>query len=176
MYLKIFLNILLIVFLALLQASFVSALPSPFANINILLVVLVYVLIVGSFEISFIYALSFGFLMDMFSFMSFGSHIFGFLFSIVVANFLLVNFFTNRSFYAFLALILSASVLNFFIVYIYSNAISFFTDADYIIFNQSFATFAIKQLGLNMALMLVLYYLTNFLNNRFRPVFLSTKK
>ena len=176
MYLKIFLNSLLVISLFIFQVSFISALPGYFSNINIILIFLVYLLIIGNLSTAITFAIGLGVLMDIYSFYIFGSYLSGFIFSIIVVNFLLVNFFTNRSLYAFLALIFSASILNFLFLTIVSNIFSVFLGDFLISFNQEFFTFVVKQSILNSAFMALIFYLTNFLNNRFRPVFLVNKK
>ena len=176
MYLKIFLNSFLLLFLFAFQISFISALPGYFSNINILLIFLVYLLIISNLSTAITFAIALGVLMDIFSFYIFGSYLSGFIFSIIVVNFLLVNFFTNRSLYAFLALIASASILNFLFLTIVNNVFSVFLGDSLIFFNQEFFSSVAKQVILNSGFMLLIFYLTNFLNNRFRPVFLVNKK
>ncbi len=176
MYLKIFLNSLLILFLFTFQVSFISALPGYFSNINILLIFLVYLLMISNLGVTMIFAIAIGALMDIFSFYIFGSYLGGFILSIIVVNFLLVNFFTNRSLYAFLALIVSASILNFLFLAGINNVFSIFLGNYLILLNQEFFLSAVKQLILNSIFMILIFYLTNFLNNRFRPVFLVNKK
>ena len=176
MYFKIFLNSLLILFLFTFQVSFISALPGYFSNINILLIFLVYLLMISKLRITIIFAIALGALMDIFSFYIFGAYLSGFVLSIIVVNFLLVNFFTNRSLYAFLALIVSASILNFIFLTIVNNIFSVFLGDPLILFNQEFFLSVVKQVILNSAFMILIFYLTNFLNNRFRPVFLVNKK
>lgn len=176
MYLKIFLNSLLVLFLFTFQVSFISALPGYFSNINILLIFLIYLLIISNLSTAIIFAIAFGALMDIFSFNIFGAYLGAFVFSIILVNFLLVNFFTNRTLYAFLALIVSASILNFLFLIIINNVFSIFVGDSLIIFNQEFFSSAAKQIVLNSVFMILIYYLTNFLNNRFKPVFLVNKK
>lgn len=176
MYFKIFLNAILVLSLVAFQVSFVSSLPSYFSNINILLLILVYVLIISDMETAFIYALSFGILMDMFSFMPFGVYSLSFILLSIVTNFLLINFFTNRSIYAFLALTASASILNFLFIVIFNNLSALVVDVNQITLRQEFFSAAMQQLLLNLAFMILIFYSTNFLNNSLRPVFLMNKK
>lgn len=176
MYLKIFLNLLLVLFIVTFQVSFISALPGSFSNINILLIFLVYILIISDLNIALIYALACGLVMDILSFYYFGVYSISFVVTLIVVNFLLVNFFTNRSLYAFLALIISASILNFLFLVSMNNGIIFIFGGDYISANQEFFLSVAKQIVFNVSFMFVIFYLTNFLNNSFRPVFLVNKK
>jgi len=176
MYLKIFLNSILIIFLLIFQISFISSLPGVFSNINILLIFLVYMLMISNLSSALIYAIALGALMDIFSFSFFGAYLGSYIFSIIIVNFLLVNFFTNRSLYAFIALIISASILSFFFITIISNIIFIFSGDLLISFNKQFFSSVLEQLILNSIFMVLIFYLTNFLSNSFRPVFLVNKK
>ncbi len=176
MYFKVFLNSLLVLILVIFQISFVSALPGYFSNINILLIFLVYVLIISDIDTSLAYALAFGLLLDILSFYYFGVYLSGFVLSIIIVNFLLVNFFTNRSLHAFLALITSATILNFLIVTLINNIVAFFLGTSPVLFNKEFFLSVGQQLFMNLIIMFTIFYLTNFLSNSFRPVFLVNKK
>lgn len=176
MYIKIFLNLILVLFLFSIQVSFIPALPIYFSNINIILIFLVYILIIRDLDTSLKYAIAFGLLIDIFSFQQFGSYLLGFIFSLVIINFLLVNFFTNRSLYAFFALVAFATILNLFFTTIINNILFEFTGVFKIIYNKEFFLSALRQLVLNSIFMIFIFYLTNFLSNSFRPVFLVNKK
>lgn len=176
MYLKIFLNFILIVFLVGLQGAFIPALPSYFSNVNILLIFLVFTLIINGIDKALFYAFFAGIIMDIFSFMPFGTYSFSFIFSILAANFLQINFFTNRSLYSFLALTASATILSFLFSVIFNLIISLFLTENYISLNNEFYLSAVYQLFINTLLMIFVYYLTNYLSKSFRPVFLTRSK
>jgi len=176
MYLKIILKSFLILFLIVIQLSFISALPAYFSNINIVLISLVYLLMITDLSSTINYAIALGILMDAFSFNIFGSYLFSFLLSIVLANFLLEHFFTNRSLYAFVALILSATLFNFLFLSLINIVYSVFIGMSMLSFNENYFRYVFSQLVLNSFFMVVVFYLTNFLSNTFRPVFLVNKK
>lgn len=176
MYLKIFFNIFFILFIAVLQSSFVSALPSYFSNLNLVLLFLVFILIIDGLDLALFYAFAIGLTMDYLSFMPFGIYALSFIFMVLVTNFLLVNFFTNRSLYSFLALTASSSIINFIFVLILNISVSIFLNINFISLNNEFYSSAIYQLFLNSFFMIFVYYLTNYLSNSFRPVFLIKNK
>ncbi len=176
MYLKILINFILIVFLVSLQGAFIPALPSYFSNINILLVFLVFTLIVNGIDRALFYAFFAGIIMDIFSFMPFGTYSFSFIFSILAANFLQINFFTNRSLYSFLALTASATILSFLFSVIFNLLVSLFFTENYLSLNNELYLSAVYQLFINTILMVFVYYLTSYLSKSFRPVFLSKGK
>ncbi|MBU1870593.1 hypothetical protein KKF17_00495 [Patescibacteria group bacterium] len=104
-------NIILIVVLAIFQIAFINNLPARFDNLNLILVVLIFILILVNFNYAIIWAISMGFLLDIFLFSSFNSHLISLFFTITFSNLLLISFFTNRSLYSFLVLTGLATII-----------------------------------------------------------------
>jgi len=174
MYLKYFINFLLILLITIFQISFVSSFPSWFSYINIVLVILVFILILFDLNVVIPWIIVSGLIMDIFTFGFFGFYILSLSSTILIVNLLLKNFFTNRSMYSFLALIFFATVINFVITMLFSEIISLFSEKEIIVLNLGFFRFMYKQIIMNILGMAFLYYLTNFLSNSLRPVFLVT--
>lgn len=177
MYLKIFFNILLIIFLTILQFSFISTLPGALKSINIILVTLLFILVLGELEIALWWAIGAGFLFDIFSFLPFGAYLFSFCLTIIITNFLLINFFTNRSLYSFFLL----SIFQIFFYELFINSINYLSTIlgysnYFLIPNLLFWKEKLAELILNLALVLTLFYLVNFITNRLKPVFLIKKR
>jgi rod shape-determining protein MreD len=176
MYSRIFINFLLIIGLVLLQISLVNGLPVIFKNINLIIIALVFILGLGSFNLAFWWAVGSGFLLDLFSFMPFGINLFCLLTALLLVNFLLTNFFTNRSLYSFL-------VLNFFYTLIFrfflitSNYLAdSFVKKDFAInYNLNFFIDELSALILNFIIVVIVFYLLSFLSSRFKPVFLKNR-
>jgi len=177
MYLKIFLNFILIAILALFQFSFVSALPFKLDNFNFTLVALIIVLMVSSFKTSLWWVIGLGFLLDTYSFLPFGVYSVCFFLTVLAANFLLNNFFTDRSLYSFLALTFLSSVCFnlLFYAFIYFWGV-FEGEAAIIIFGKEFWINLAWQIFLNILAVFFLFHITNFVSKRLRPVFLERKK
>lgn len=177
MYLKFFLNFILIAVLALFQFSFISALPFGLSNFNFVLVMLIIVLMVSSFKTSLWWAIGLGFLLDTYSFLPFGVYLVCFFLTVLVMNFLLTNFFTDRSLYSFVALTcLSSICFNlFFYIFIYFWGV-FGGEAIAIVFGKEFLINFVWQIFLNVLAVFFLFYITNFVSKRLRPVFLERKK
>jgi len=173
MYSKIFLNILSILFLSFLELSFVSALPSVFSDLNLALLALVMVLLLWDFNIALWWALAFGVIFDIYSFLPFGIFSVSFFVSIVITNFFLRNFFTNRSPYSFLALVFLEIV--FF---------ELFLNLGTLVFNNIFLggygleggfvfwKDKLYLLAVNLPAALIIFYLVNFITRRLKPVFI----
>jgi rod shape-determining protein MreD len=177
MYLKIIINILLILILAVIQFSFISGLPVGLENLNLVLVVLIFILSLYSLESALWQAAGMGLILDIFSFLPFGVFLISLFLSCLAANFLLVNFFTNRSFYSFLAL---AAITSFFYGFIF-NLINYFFQLDFsekifFIFNSSFWKELAYQTAFNLIAVIIIFYMVNFLSKKLKPAFLEKHK
>lgn len=169
---KIIVNILFIIMFAVAQISFISGLPGFFSNLNLVLVVLIFILGFVNFNFAVWWSLGIGFLLEIFFFLPFGSYLISLGLTLIIANFLLNYFFTNRSLYSFLALVALATfvyelTINF-IAWIFSAAYFFPADAD-------FWLLILKQIGLNLLFTFFIYYLIHFFGRNLRPVFLMKK-
>jgi cell shape-determining protein MreD len=177
MYLKIILNFILIVISSLVQFSFISVLPFGLDNFNFALVALVVILLVSSFSTSLWWAIGMGFLLDIYSFLPFGVYLACFFLTVLTANFLLVNSFTDRSLYSFLALIFLSSICFNLLFYssIYFLGIFGGTPA-IVVLGKDFWVNLIWQIFFNTLAVFLLFYVINFVSQRLRPVFLKRKK
>jgi len=177
MYPKILLNLILIIFLVFFQISFISSLPLQFSNFNFILVIIIFILVLINFKISFYWSIGAGFLLDIYSFFPFGFYLVCLSITLVFANFLINNFFTNRSMYSFLALTFFSTIF-----YVFSfNLIKFFLQvftyqANFFIFMKEFWIKGAFQVLLNLILVVILFYLVNFVSHKLKPVFLVRNK
>lgn len=171
---KIISNIILICSLGILQISLISGLPGILGSLNLVLVILIFILGFYSFDSAALWAVSVGFLLEIFSFLPFGAYIFGLSLTIAIANFLLNYFFTNRSLYSFLALIGLATVIyglivNFFVfIFVEVNSFAMMVSGD-------FWFSLLEQIGMNLLATLIIYYIIYFLGKNLKPVFLIKK-
>lgn len=164
-------NILFIVSLGATQISFISGLPAPFSHLNLVLVILIFILGFADFNLAVWWSLALGFILEVFFFLPFGAYLVSLILTIVVANFLLDYFFTNRSLYSFLALTALATlayelIINF-IFLIFSQADRYFFMA-----SGNFWILTLERIGLNLSLTFFIYYLIHFFGSNLRPVFL----
>ncbi len=118
---KIITNIILIISLSVVQIALVSGLPAPAGNLNLALVVLIFILGFSGFNFAAWWAVGVGFLFEIFSFLPFGAFLIGLSLTVIIANWLLNYFFTNRSLYSFLALtglatVIYGLIINFFVL------------------------------------------------------------
>jgi rod shape-determining protein MreD len=173
---KIIINSFLIIALAVTQFSFISGLPHGFNNLNLILVILVYILSrFGGIDFAIWWAIGLGFLLDILSFSYFGTYLVSLSLTIVIADFLLKNFFTNRSLYSFLALTgLTTIIYEFFLNGIY-HVISLIDNKSAII-SSNFWSAKLVELGLNLVATLILFYLVHSISKRLKPVFLIKER
>ena len=171
---KIITNVILIIVLGIIQISLISGLPAMAGNLNLTLVILIFILGFSGFDFAAIWAVGLGFLLEVFSFLPFGSYLFGLSLTIIISNFLLNHFFTNRSLYSFLALtgiatIIYGLVINFFVLFfVETNLSALITDGNFWIS-------ILEQIGLNLLSAFIIYYIIYFLGRNFKPVFLVKK-
>lgn len=169
---KIITHIILIISLAVAQISLISGLPGSLGNLNLALVVLIFILGFSGFASAASWIIGLGFLLEIFSFLPFGAYLLSLSLTVIVANFLLNYFFTNRSLYSFLALtglatIIYEAIINFF-VFIFVE-----TNSAVASVAGNFWLAALERIGENLLLVLVIYYIIHFLGRNFKPVFLK---
>jgi len=172
MFSRIIYNFIVILVLAILQIAFISSLPAGFNNLNLVITILIFVLILANFKKAMIWAISLGFIMDIFSFSFFGIYLITFSLAILGANILLNNYFTNRSLYSFLFLVGFATIIYQTNYNILRYLMSLFSKGSIIVVNSGFWLNSLIQLGLNLLLTWLLFYLLYFISRRFRPAFL----
>lgn len=102
---KFLLNIFLIVSCFILQIAILSNFKI-FVNLNLIFCLTVFFVLTFNFSRALLWALVGGFLLDFYSLFPFGNHIFIFLSIILILRYLLKNFFSHRSFYSLLILII----------------------------------------------------------------------
>ncbi len=174
MIVKIITNIILIISLGAVQISLISGLPGPAGNLNMVLVVLIFILGFSNVDFAVWWSVGIGLVLETFSFLPFGTYLFSLSLTVMIANFLLNYFFTNRSLYSFLALTGLATV-------IYKLIISFLTfifievNSAAAIIDGNFWASLLKQIGLNLLFTFLIYYVINFLGRNLKPVFLIKK-
>jgi len=176
MYYRIVINSILLLFLVIGQISFVSGLPLGLANLNLIIVCLIFILSFGGLDRALWSALTLGFLLDVFSFSYFGLYIVCLALTVLVVHFLLNNFFTNRSLYSVLALVALATLVYEICLFASDYIISLFNNIDLLVGSGDFWLGQLIQLGLNCFLAILLFYAFHFLSRRLSPAFLFKSK
>ncbi|GEM_PF-192305 len=174
MYRKTITNTFLIIALSAVQLSFISSLPGYLNDLNLILVVLVFVLGLGGLNQALWWAVGAGVLLDIFSFYPFGVFLIGLSLSVMAVNLLLTNFFTNRSLYSFFGLTIFFTlfynlILNTFFYFLSPVG----AETALFVFDVKFWTNLFARVAVNMAAALIVFYIVNFAGNKLKPAFLE---
>ncbi len=157
------------------QFSLISAWPSWFGQINLVLIFLIFTLFFFGFRVALWAAFVLGFWLDLISFQFFGFFIIVLLTTAGLAQLMLKNWLTNRSLYSFFVLILAATILYNFLV----ACLFYFTAADYTRFflvQKDFWLALFEQGAWSLLAALLSYHLVAALNRKLQPFFLEPKR
>ncbi len=112
-------------------------------------------------------------LLDFYSFLPFGVFIVLFISLSVFIYLLSDRVFTNRSLYSFWALTFFATIFcRFLFEFLRYFSKSFVSQTELLLLHNDFWISLGEAIAVNLILMLVLFYIFNFVSNRFRPVFI----
>lgn len=171
---QIIILISVISFFVLLQFSLISALPDPFRQFNLILIVLIFILFFLDFRLSLFSALIAGFLLDVISFNFFGFYLLILLFTLLLAQWILKNWLTNRSLYTLAALMLGLTffynILAGFTLFLVSSESSTF-----FLWQSHFWLKVAYQIIWSLVSSLILFNLAVASSKRIRPFFLEKK-
>jgi rod shape-determining protein MreD len=170
MWYKIILNIFLIAFGIIFQLSFVSNFPFPLNHINIFLLGVIFVLAAYNFELAMIWGISSGWLLDVYSFEIFGVYLITLFFCVLFINFILNNFFTNRSLYSFLAMVFFSTL--FFQLFLLGISYTINYHSEDVANGFSYTNFG-AALFANLFATIIVFYLFNVFSIRLRPEYLK---
>jgi cell shape-determining protein MreD len=160
--------------LALFQFSLISALPDPFRQFNLILIVLTFTLFFLDFRIALIAAFISGFWLDLLAFNFFGFYLLIFFSTLVLAQWILKNWLTNRSFYTLLTLMVGLTIFYNILV----ATILYLLDDNrnvFFIIQARFWITLVYQLIWSFISALVLFNLAALISKRIKPFFLEKK-
>lgn len=166
---------ILISLLAIVRFSLIGAWPAPFNQINLELIIVIFILFFFGWRNAAWAALILGFWLDLISFHFFGLYLISLLLTVLAAYFLLKNWLTNRSLYSFTALIIAATVINNLLVALFLM-VSNDNGQSLIIAQKDFWLNLLYQNGWSLLAALLLFNLAAFLTKKLRPGFLEKKR
>lgn len=177
MYFRLISKLILVIALVIVQISFVSALPIWLRELNLIIVFLIFSLEWSGGYRTVWWFLAIGLFFDLYFPLRFGFFIIFWPLIFLLSFFLAKNFFTNRSLYSFFGLTFFATIFYYFI---YNSA---FYLSDFFSGNKSPLFLLVKNfwlrladgLILNLLAVFALFYLTNILSDRLKPVFIIKK-
>lgn len=157
-----------------LQFAFISPLPGAFNQINLGLMFLIFILFFFGPRATLVFIISFGFLMDVFSFQFFGFYLLCLAFSALASYLILENWLTNKSLYSFWVLFLAATL-----VYNLSATILAFIASNFQglpgLFSFAFWRDVFYQSAWNVLAAALFFNISVNLAKRFQPFFLEKK-
>ena len=173
-YIRAIMNFLCVATVVIFQTSFINSLPYPLSQFNGPLIMLLFVLVLGGEKRIYWWSVGTGVLLDTVSFYPFGIYLASFTATVFLCCFLLMNFFTNRSLYSFLALTTIATIghaLSLSLLKYLSDIITVREKIPLSVLAGSLPQI-MAQLALNLSVVFLLFYFINFVSRRFKPVFL----
>ncbi len=170
MYFKIGINILLIIFVSLLDIAFVSQLPFGLHRLHLLPIALIFVFLLGNIRVAAWWAIGGGLLVEFFSFGAFGWKIAGLITALAIIYILFEKVITNRSLYSVSA-VTAAAVLSYDLILLWQDYSSGLLAVP---FMQAIIG---QLLGIvyTIVFALLVFYLTNTSSHRLHPAFLSKR-
>lgn len=170
---RIVLNFLIVLGLSTAQLAFIGGLPDIFSGLNLVIAALVFTLALKDFTSAALIAVGIGFIEDIYSFHPFGLHLISLFLTITLINFLFVSFLTNRSLYSFIALVTLANLIYIFVQEALTLGLNYYSGGGGgLALGMNFWTNAVYAIILNLFLTVIIFYLINFISQRFKPVFL----
>ena len=161
------------IFLTLILAFQISFLANfkILANFNLVLVILVLFVFLTDFKKSLAVSLWSGLIFDLYSPLPFGIFIFSFAVASIVLEFLLQNFFTNRSFYSLIFLGFFGAVV-YHLVFLITNGLIYLIGNSEFLPTVSHWYLFFGQIITTIFLLAICYLLIDKISKRFKPMFL----
>jgi len=166
---------LLALIIVILQLGFINSWPFWFDRINLVLLALILFLFFFDFKTSWPLVLIMGFFLDALSFEFFGAYSLTLFFTLLISDFLLINFFTNRSAYSFVALTFFATIFYDFSFYSLVYLSKFLEDKTLFLLTANFWIGLILEIILHTSIIFLFFTIMNLTTNRLKPVFLDKK-
>jgi len=157
------------------QLSWINSWPYVFSRINIILLALILFLFFLDFKKVILLALGLGFLLDIFSWQLFGFYSLTLFTVVVLADFLLTNWFTNRSTYSFLALTFFTTLSYNFILYFLFYLSNFLSDGGFFLWQANFWVGLSWELIWSLGIIFLFFWVMNLTTTRLKPVFLDKR-
>ncbi|MBD3248261.1 hypothetical protein GF382_03140 [Candidatus Falkowbacteria bacterium] len=173
MWFKILINSITIAALSLVQISFISSLPFPANKLNLVLAALIFSLsLSGKIKNIWFYVLA-GLIFDMFFVPPVKIFILAWPLTFLFCRLLLRNVFTNRSLFSFLAICLFTDIFYIFFIKTSFYIYGFFSSGSRLfILSLDFWNDMLFRITVDFLLVLVLFYIFNFISKRLKPVFI----
>lgn len=172
---KFLINLILIITVSILQVSLLSIWRAPLNNLNLILVLVVFVTIIINYQKGLWWAFGTGLFLELFSSLIFGTITLALLMTTVLLDSLFKIFFTNRSLYSLL--ILGAlGTLSYNLIIILGGLVNNFLKINLpsLVINLKYFYQIAWELILNLMALTIIFLVFNFLTKRLKSVFLTS--
>jgi hypothetical protein len=159
--------------LAIIQRSFIWALPQPFFSISLPLLALMSILMLSSWEKSWPEILALGFFLDILSFDYLGMQMFSLLISFIAGEFFLKHWFTNRSLYSFFALTVLVSLAYHLIMISSGFLLGYQGQSFSLLWRENFWLSLAYETLFNLAGISIIFYVSNSFSRKMKPFFVD---
>jgi hypothetical protein len=157
------------------QLGFLKGLPDTF-HFDLIIVSIVFILVLLGFKAALWTSLGIGFILDVYSFLPFGLYMVSLLGTLMIMEFLLHNFFTNRSLYTFLALTFFGTISQMAVFFICGFSMRLLKyDIMFKVITLDFLWIEIFHTVANLIAAAMIFYMINLITNNLKPVFLIKK-
>ncbi|MDD5043337.1 MAG: rod shape-determining protein MreD [Patescibacteria group bacterium] len=161
------------IFSVILQSGFLNSLGAPLNNINLVLCLVIFLVIIFDYRVGLLFGVLAGIFLDIYSPLFFGLSTVIFLLIALGVNFLFSNFFTNKSLYSLIVLggvsILFYEFFLYLLVFLafYFGVLEFRIFLDYFWFKK-----LISEILLNILVLILMFFIVKSGSKRLRAVFI----
>ncbi len=167
--------ILACLFLAVIQFSLISSLPGAFNQINLVLMLVIFVMFFFGIRSALLFIFVLGFFLDIFSFQFFGFYIISLAIAVMTSYLISENWLTNKSLYSLVVvLIITLFTYNLLAASLAFIAVGF--NGSFGPFHSSFWISLFYQLAWGVLAAILFFNITVSLARRLKPFFLENKR
>jgi hypothetical protein len=169
-------NTLIVGLVALVQLALVPNLGYPYYFLNVMVVALVFIGVLYTFKRAIGFSIAFGVIADLFTPLFFTSAVIGFVITFSLLRFIFQKFFTNKSYYVVLFLIIFSSILYHYILnamhFIYKMIMS--SNVDITVLWSAVDTYQLLwMVGMNAIVGTAAFWLFYYSSNKFHTAILG---
>jgi len=171
--LKIISNAVLVIFFSMVQTNLLVSLRWPWNFFNLILSIVIFITVILNYHRGLWFALFSGLIIDLFSFLPFGTMTAAMLLTVIIINGLFKNFFTNRSLYSLIILGFLGNIV-YFVFFLFINLVFFVFDITNnldIFFTPANLYGFLWQTIFNVSLLAFLFFVFNFVSKKLKSVF-----
>ena len=157
--------------LAIIQRSFIWALPQPFSSISLPIIILMSYLMFSHWDRAWPALIIFGLILDSLSFHILGLDAVVLTLSFLAGEFLLKYWLTNRSLYSFAALTVLVTLVYHLIMIVSAFLLSYRDQSFSLLFQESFWMSLAYETASSIIAVSLIFYISNSISKKMKPFF-----